>query len=418
MIAPVDWSQIQQAISTKGGWTELGVIAVCLGVAWLCDQRVWRAREANEGHRRLSGSFARVVFPLTAFVLLEAAHALMRRSGPTFFVDVALPLLLALVAVRVIVYALRRLFQHATWLKTSERTVVFAFWALLILHYTGALPEIANEFDSIDIPVGKTGVSLLTFFKGALVVVGTLSVTLWLSSFFEQRVMRARFDVNLRVVLVKLMRAVLLTGGVLVALQWVGFDLRLLSVFGGALGVGIGLGLQKLASNYVSGFAILFDHSIRMGDIVTVSGVNGVVTRMTARYVVVRALDGTESIVPNEMLVTNIVLRHPPAAEVRIALQVQVARDADIDRALALMAQAAAADPRVRHDANPPQALLRGFGDFGITLELGIWLDNANVVRTDGDPVRSAVNHAILAAFRDNGIELASPPVPMAPTAG
>ncbi|MEO6749909.1 MAG: mechanosensitive ion channel domain-containing protein, partial [Casimicrobiaceae bacterium] len=298
MIERVDWSQIQVASSTPRGWTQLGVIVVCIGIAWLVDQRVWRARlagsNAGTGHHRFAGSFARVVFPLTAVLLLAIARAVMRRDGPTFFLNVALPLMLALVAVRVFVYALRRLFRHAAWLKTSERAVAFAIWGLLILHYTGVLPEIIRELDAIDVPIGKTGVSLLTFLQGALVVVVTLVVTLWISGFLEQRVMNARFDVNLRVVLVKLMRAVLLTVGVLAALEWVGFDLRVLSVFGGALGVGIGLGLQKLASNYVSGFAILFDRSIRMGDIVTVSGVNGIVTRLTARYVVVRALDGSE----------------------------------------------------------------------------------------------------------------------------
>ena len=413
MIERVDWSQIQVASSTPRGWTQLGVIVVCIGIAWLVDQRVWRARLAgsNAGtvHHRFAGSFARVVFPLTAVLLLAIARAVMRRDGPTFFLNVALPLMLALVAVRVFVYALRRLFRHAAWLKTSERAVAFAIWGLLILHYTGVLPEIIHELDAVNVPIGKTGVSLLTFLQGALVVVVTLVVTLWISGFLEQRVMNARFDVNLRVVLVKLMRAVLLTVGVLAALEWVGFDLRVLSVFGGALGVGIGLGLQKLASNYVSGFAILFDRSVRMGDIVTVSGVNGIITRLTARYVVVREIDGTESIVPNEMMVTNIVLRHPPAGEARMALPVQVAPASDVARALALMEQSAAADPRVQHGANPPRALVRGFGDNGVNLELGIWVDNANTVRTDGDRIRSTVNQAMLAALRDNGIELARP---------
>ncbi|MEO8848003.1 MAG: mechanosensitive ion channel domain-containing protein [Casimicrobiaceae bacterium] len=409
MIERIDWSQIERASSTSRGWTQLGIIVICIGVAWLVDQRAWRARADKTRKHHLAASFARVVFPLTAAVLIAVARAVMRRDGPTFFLDVALPLMLALVAVRVVVYALRRLFRNAAWLKTSERTVAFTIWGLLILHYVGVLPQIVRELDEIDIPIGKTGISLLTFFKSGLVVIATLVVTLWISAGVEQRVMNAHFDVNLRVVLVKLMRAMLLTVGVLVALEWVGFDIRLLSVFGGALGVGIGLGLQKLASNYVSGFAILFDRSIRMGDIVTVSGVNGIVTRLTARYVVVRALDGSESIVPNEMMVTNIVLRHPPAGEVRLALQVQVAPDTDVPRALALMEQAAVADARVRTIANAPKALLRGFGDYGVLLELGIWVDSANTVRVDGDRIRSAVNQAMLAAFRDNGIELARP---------
>ena len=115
------------------------------------------------------------------------------------------------------------------------------------------------------------------------------------------------------------MRAVLLVVGVLVALQAIGFDLTLLTVFGGALGVGIGLGLQKLAANYIAGFTILLDRSIRLGDMITVDGRYGVVSRVTSRYVVVRSLDGIEAIVPNETLVTTTVLNHSyTAPEIRI----------------------------------------------------------------------------------------------------
>src|SRR6185437_6862237 len=185
--------------------------------AWLVDRRVWRARadtlartqERSSRARRISGSFARVVLPLTVVVLLLIARAVMRRSGPTFLLDVALPLMLALVAIRVVVYALRQMFRNAAWLKASERSVVLVIWVALILHYTGVLPEFASELDSVDIPLGKGGASLLTLFKGTLVVVTTLIVTLWISGFLEQRLMNAHFDVNLRVVLAKLMRAIL-----------------------------------------------------------------------------------------------------------------------------------------------------------------------------------------------------------------
>lgn len=410
MINSVDWSQIQIAMSTARGWTELGIVAVCLGIAWLVDRRVWRVREDKTRPHRLVGSFARVVFPLTAMALLGVARAVMHRRGsPTFFIDIALPMMLALVAIRVVVYGLRRVFRNAAWLKTSERAVAFAIWGVLILHFTGVLPEIAGELDSIDIPLGKSDITLWSVLTSTFAVIATLIVTLWISGLVEQRVMKAAFDVNLRVVLSKVLRAVLLVAGVFIALETVGFDLTLLTVFGGALGVGIGLGLQKLASNYVSGFAILLDRSIRMNDTVTVADRKGVVSRLTARYVVVRDVDGVESIIPNEMIVTSIVLRHPAASEMRLALPVQIAFDADIARALALMEQAAARDPRVRTGDNPPKALLGGFGDYGIRVELGIWVggtENAKV----RDDIRSTVNEAVLAAFRSGGIELAQPP--------
>ncbi len=411
MIATVDWSQIQIAMSTPRGWTELGIVAICLGAAWLVDRRVWRVREDKTRAHRLAGSLARVVFPLTAMALMAIARAVMHRlSSPTFFIDIALPLLLALVAIRVVVYGLRRLFPNAAWLKTSERTVSFAIWALLILHFTGVLPEVAGELDAFEIPIGRTDVTLLTFLKSTFAVIGTLIVTLWISGLVEQWMMKATFDVNLRVVMSKLVRAVLLMVGVLIALETVGFDLTLLTVFGGALGVGIGLGLQKLASNYVSGFAILLDRSIRMDDTVTVADRKGVVSRLTARYVVVRDIDGVEAIIPNEMIVTSIVLRHPRASEMRLALPVLIAFDADIAQAMALMEQAATADARVRTSDNPPKALLAGFSEYGIRLELGIWVGGTENAR-NRDNIRSTVNEAMLAAFRTGGIELAQPPL-------
>ncbi len=188
------------------------------------------------------------------------------------------------------------------------------------------------------IPVGQpSSVSVFELLKGVVVLVLTLSGCLWLSGVVEQRLQKAaHLDSSVRVVISKFVRALLLALGVLVALQAVGIDLTLLTVFGGALGVGIGLGLQKLASNYIAGFTILLDRSIRLGDRITVDKYSGVVAGLTSRYVIVRSLDGIEAVVPNETLVTTIVLNHSRAKrEIRLGLPVQVAYDTDIDRGAA-----------------------------------------------------------------------------------
>jgi small-conductance mechanosensitive channel len=219
----------------------------------------------------------------------------------------------------------------------------------------------------------------------------------------EQRLDHAtQLDINHRVVLAKFVRAALLVVGVLIALQAIGFDLTLLSVFGGALGVGIGLGLQKLASNYIAGFTILIDRSIRLGDMVTVDGRFGSVSKVTSRYVVVRSLDGIEAIVPNETLVTTTVLNHSYSTRsVRIAITVQVPYDADIDRALALMEDAARAQPRVLKSPDGPTAFLASFGDNGVNLELGVWINDPENGQLN---LRSAINRDILRVFQENGI--------------
>ncbi len=220
-----------------------------------------------------------------------------------------------------LVYVMRSLFAESAWLKTSERAIAFSIWVLAILYFVGVLPEVARELDAVVLPFGKPPVSLLTVAKGASAVILTLVITLWLSGLIEQRLSTASaIDTNTRALLVKFLRAVLLVVGVLIALRAIGFDLTLLTVFGGALGVGVGLGLQKFAANYIAGFTILLDKSIRLGDMITVDNRQGRVAKVTSRYVVLRALDGIEAIVPNETLVTTTVLNHSHAShDIRVA---------------------------------------------------------------------------------------------------
>ena len=198
----------------------------------------------------------------------------------------------------------------------------------------------------------------------------------------------------------------LLLLAVLIGLPMVGIDLTTLSVFGGALGVGLGFGLQKIASNYVSGFIILLDNAIRIGNIITVGPDRGEVTRITTRYTVLRSLGGVEALVPNELLVGSVVQNESYSdPQVRVALPVQVAYDSDLERAMAIMAAAATAQERVL--AEPaPVVLLKEFADSGINLELGFWVaDPQNGV----GPLRSDVNLAIWREFKQAGISIPFP---------
>jgi small-conductance mechanosensitive channel len=236
----------------------------------------------------------------------------------------------------------------------------------------------------------------------------TLVITLWLSGLIEQRLVAATsLDTNLRAVLAKIVRAALLVVGVLFALDAIGFDLTLLTVFGGALGVGVGLGLQKLAANYIAGFTVLIDKSIRLGDLITVDNRYGVVTRVTSRYVVVRANDGVEAIVPNETLVTTSVLRHPhPSREFKLVIPLQVGYDTDIDVASRLMEEAALAEASALKQDRAPVVQLSGFGDSGIGLELVLW-----VLDPEGGhgSAKTRISRRILEAFRANSIEIPYP---------
>src|SRR5256886_14390953 len=244
--------------------------------------------------------------------------------------------------------------------------------------------------------------------RDSLVLILAIVASLWIAGLLEQQLMRSKTgDANARVVVAKLFRALLLLIGLLIALSVVGIDITVLSVFGGALGVGIGLGLQKLASNYIAGFTILMDRSIRLGDMVTVDGRYGAVSKVTSRYVVVRSLDGVEAIVPNETLVTTTVLNHSYSTRnVRLALQAQISYDSDVDRALALMEEVGRGHERVLKTPDPPTAFLASFGDNGIALELGVWIADPEKGQLN---LKSALNREILKAFGANGIRLPFP---------
>jgi small-conductance mechanosensitive channel len=204
----------------------------------------------------------------------------------------------------------------------------------------------------------------------------------------------------------KLAQFILLLAAFLIALPALGIDLTVLSVFGGMLGVGIGIGLQKIAANYISGFIILLDRSVSIGDVVTIGESSGTLTRMTARYVVVRGMGGLEAIIPNETIITSTVINHSFSdRKVRVALPIQVAYATDLDAARKIMVDVAAATPRVLKDPEPG-ALITGFADSGINLELGVWIDDPDQGLA---ALRSELYDGIWRAFRRDGIEIPFP---------
>ncbi|HYQ98574.1 MAG TPA: mechanosensitive ion channel domain-containing protein [Casimicrobiaceae bacterium] len=409
MLTAIDPSRFQSALASPPGWIELALVGGSLAAAWAVGRRVNLTREnAPEVVRVGLGGINRLVFPLAALALVAVSLAVFRLFGEPFFLPIALPLLVALALIRILVYALRGLFGNVAWMTASERAISFAIWGLVVLYFLDVLPQIGAELDAMQLPVGKGRVSLLEIGKGIVVVLVTIAATLWVSGLIEQRLAGAEsLNANLRVVLAKSIKALLIVVALLVALQAVGIDLTLLSVFGGALGVGIGLGLQKLASNYIAGFTILLDRSVRLGDMITVDGRHGIVSSVTARYVVVRSLDGVEAIVPNETLVTTTVLNHTYTSKnSRVAVTVPVSYDSDVDLALELMLAAGKGHVRVLKSPSPPSAQVLRFGENGIDLELGVWIGDPEAGAGD---LRSALHREILAAFRKHGVRIPFP---------
>jgi small-conductance mechanosensitive channel len=232
-------------------------------------------------------------------------------------------------------------------------------------------------------------------------------VALWISAALEARLLLgATGNVSMRKIAANALRALLLFLGLMFALSAAGIDLTALGVLGGAIGVGIGFGLQKLAANYVSGFVILAENSMRIGDIVKVDNFEGRITDISTRYTVIRAFDGRESVVPNEMMITqrveNLSLTDP---KVMIVSSVQVAYGTDVEALIPRLVALMQGVPRVLADPAPGVGLF-AFADNGIELRLVFWIgDPANGLGN----VRSDVNRAVLRALGEWGVEIPYP---------
>ncbi|HEX8989253.1 MAG TPA: mechanosensitive ion channel domain-containing protein [Rhodocyclaceae bacterium] len=400
------WHDAQQ----PGMLWQATALALCLALGWLADRfvRGGTAGGDSEGLRALGRrGLRRLTFPLVSLLAVLVARAVLVHHQHVNLLSVAIPLLISFAVIRIVFFVLRHNFARASWLGSFERSFALLAWAVVALYITGLLAPVIDALESVGFSVGHQNLNLWMILQGVGAVLVALLVALWIGGIVEARLLAAQgLDENLRLVLSRISRTFLIVLAVLIGLPAVGIDLTMLSVFGGALGVGLGFGLQKIAANYISGFIILLDRSLRIGDVISVDAHRGQVTKITTRYTVLRGLTGVEAIVPNEVLVGSVVLNESYTdPKVRIALPVQVGYGTDLERAMAILVDCALAQPRVLRDP-APGALVVAFADSGINLELGFWI---------GDPaagvgsVRSDINLAIWKAFRSEGIEIPFP---------
>jgi small-conductance mechanosensitive channel len=389
-------------------WQLLAIAAAVL-IGWALSRMV--RVQASKDHRAVmrmgAGGLKRIVFPLVVVVLLFAARAVLSRWTHVNLLSVAIPLVASLAGIRFVVYLLRVGFAPGGGLAAWERAITTSVWVLVALYLTGLLPEIQDALEGIEVSVGKQTFSVMSALESVFWILVTLLIALWAGSAIEARLMRAqRMSSSIRGLLARVTKAVLLVVAVLIVLPVLGIDLTVLSVFGGALGVGLGFGLQKIASNYLSGFIILIDRSIRIGDWITADHHYGEVKHITTRYTVVRSQSGVEAIIPNDTLITTTVLNNTYAdKQLRMTIKVSVAYSTDVQAVLALLPEIAARHPRVLKEP-PPNALIMALGDNGIELELGYWIDDPEKGRQN---LSSEISVWILAEFKSRGIEIPFP---------
>lgn len=399
-----------RAMTQPNALVELASLVACALLAWLAVRLLSRTQQVqNEssillGRRTVDG----VLFPLLLLALAYVAQTLLAQLFPLALFRLAIPVLLALLAIRLSVKVLQVAFKNAPVVRALERTFSWLAWALMVLWVSGLLPIILDELDNIKWKVGGSLLSVRALLQGALTAGVVLLITLWISSAIESRLLRSATggELSLRKAVSHATRATLMFVGLLLALSSVGIDLTALSVLGGAIGVGVGFGLQKLASNYVSGFVMLAERSVRIGDNVRVDSFEGRITDIKARYTVVRAPSGRESIVPNEMFIINRI-ENLSLSDTRVlqSTVVSVGYDSDEELVMRLLTEAALAQERVLPEP-APGANLTNFGADGLEFTLNYWIcDPENGMQN----VRSKVNLAILKALRAHHIDIPYP---------
>ena len=402
-----DWLN---ALAKPTTLAELAAITLCFLLAWAL---VWVIRRASGAVDESSILFGRrivdgVLFPGVLLALAYLARAVLSQSMNLTLFKIAIPVLVSLAVIRFGVKVLQVAFKTSPVVRLLEQSISWTAWIAMVLWVSGLLPILLDELDQITWKVGNAKLSVLTMIQGVLSAGVVLIVALWISQAIESRLLKTATggELSLRKAVSNATRAILVFVGILVALAVVGIDLTALSVLGGAIGVGIGLGMQKLAANYVSGFVILAERKLRIGDNVKVDGFEGAITDINARYTVIRSLVGRESIVPNEMLISNRVENLSLAdPQVWQSTQVTVAYDSDVELVVRLLTQAALSQPRVLREPAPLIAL-SNFTPDGLEFTVGYWLADPEKGQLN---LRSLINLEVFKLLQAHQIEIPYP---------
>lgn len=382
---------------------ELAWVIACLLVAFLISWW-WGRHRPNDslwfGHNIVDG----ILFPFAALILCYGAyksHSINHHMGA---VSIAVPILFSLAIIRLSARVFSTVFPGSAWASVIEKFISWVAWLAAIAWIGGFLPIILAELDEISLQFGKTKISVRTLLDAFLLSGFVLVLVLWVSKEVERKILKnALDDLSMRKVAINTIRGFLLVIGLLFTLSAVGVDLTALSVLGGALGVGLGLGLQKLAANYISGFVILIERSLRIGDTVNIRGFEGVITDIKTRYTLIRASNGRESVVPNEMLLTERV-ESLSLADTKILLQntVTVSYSAQPEQVQIILERAASQCSRVLQEPAVSVQLLK-LGAEGLEFVVNYWI--ADPENGQGN-VRSEVNFAILKSLNEAKIAI------------
>jgi small-conductance mechanosensitive channel len=396
-------------------WLQIGILAVSLGLAFLIAHFIGKflfeqtvELDTRNFKRITFRSLKRILFPLTALIVVLISRGILQRyEQPVQLLNFAVPLLLSLGGIRLLIYILRKAFKPSPLLKAWENIISISVWIIVALYLLDLLPAVRKSLQSIGFKIGSSQFTLLSIVESVVYIAIFFTVALWISATLERRLRSSTvINASIKVALAKFFKFLVLTFALLIGLDIAGIDLTALTVFGGALGVGIGFGLQRITSNFISGFLLVFDKSIKPGDTISIGDKFGWVEELRARYIVVRDRDGVDTLIPNENLITSDVINWSYTdANVRVKLPISISYHDDPELAMKLMLEAAKETNRVLSEP-PPAARLMAFGDNGIELELRLWINDPQQGLNN---VRSEANLNMWRKFKDAGITIPFP---------
>ena len=356
---------------------QLSAILIALGLSLFTNQVIknYVVDSTKNNWKMATDGLVRIISPIIILIVLFLSKIYLDSFQSAPILHIAISLVNALIIIRLGVYFIRYIIKPRPWIRALENTIASLVWIIVALYLFGLLSPIRESLTQIQFSFGENNFSL---FLALQVIFGSGIAVLFavtIGQFIENRLMKVdQLDMNARVMLNKILKITLYVVAVVVALSSIGLDLTFLSVFGGAFGVGLAFGMQKIASNYICGFIILLDKSIHIGDILMVGEHYGVVTLIRSRYTVLRKLDGIEVIIPNETLISENIINHTLTdRKSRISVDVQISYKSSVDKAFEIMLNTAKNESRVLNDPMPSVFLMK-FADSGIDLMLSFYI--------------------------------------------
>ena len=390
---------------------QVAIIIACFALAWVANRmtresvrnwmrereglRMWQFRLMLILHRRAT-LILFVLFTWTASAIMAELYSFpSRRFLITLVATIATAILLVGLAARTVRNVILR------------RIITWGLWAWVTVYYLGILDEVSNVLDSIAFDSGELHISLLTVLRAAVVIGLLVFVARFVTKTASDRI-RSNDEISpsMQVLAVKLMQLVLFTLAVVFGLKAVGVDLTGLAFLSGAIGLGLGFGLQKVVSNLVSGIIILLDKSIKPGDVISLGDTFGWINALGARYVSVVTRDGREYLIPNEDLITGQVVNWSHSNEfVRLDIHFGTSYDNDPHQVRKLAVEAAANTARVV-GSRPPVCHITGFGDSSVDYILRFWITDPTAGLTN---IRGNVLLALWDTFKEHDIAIPFP---------